>query len=302
MIRAKNIVMTGATSGFGVEYVKQLMKIIPNATIYLFARDESKFEALQEFASDSGSMRFVYCNLLNIESILSAIDEVLKHTKSIDLLIHNAGLFPSKSKQGILLGEQKVEHALMVNHLAPMIMTLLFAPALKQSPNGRVVCTSSFQHANGNLNNFDFMFEKSKYSAMTAYQNSKLYNLVAFGHLASSFSTSFDCYAFDPGIVDTQMTQQAMPLGVRFLYPALRYFFRDIAKGAETGVYLSTQPLNTHKTKFYFRDKEPIKPHSSVGANKLAKHLFEASFVLIKEALPASSQHVIYELILDLQA
>ena len=63
------------------------------------------------------------------------------------------------------------------NHLGHFALTGQLMPLLKQTPNSRIVNTSSMAHKSGNIDFEDFDWTKRKYKTMQAYSDSKIANL-----------------------------------------------------------------------------------------------------------------------------
>ena len=145
--------------------------------------------------------------------------------------------------------------------------------------------TSSFQHFNAKLRLDNINFKKSKFSAMLAYQNSKLCITLSTRHLATHLNPNITFTCFDPGIVDTSMTKDAVPKIPNWAYPVVSYLFRDGKKGAETGIYLSLVENEKLESGGYYKDKV-LKQASSVAKSlELADQLHQLSMEYIQPYL-----------------
>lgn len=279
----KAVVMTGATSGFGVNWFQGLSKEI-DADFYLLARSQDKFKSLLKAApiNIQKNIHFVACELSSLESIADAVNYVKKQVTSVDVLINNAGIFPSDLPR---FNDDNIELTFVVNHLAPLLITLLLEEKLKKGDSPKVINTSSFQHFNANLHLDDINFNNSKYSAMLAYQNSKLCNILSTRHLPLLLSKNISVNCFDPGIVDTGMTKNAIPKILTWAHPLIRAFFRDKAKGSETGIYLSLDGKVDNSTGGYYRDKQLKKPSEVAQSESIAEQLHQISINIIRPYL-----------------
>ncbi|GAB4505685.1 MAG: hypothetical protein Fur0043_26820 [Anaerolineales bacterium] len=91
----------------------------------------------------------------------------------------------------------------LVNHLAPFLLTNLLLDALRASPAGRIVNVASEAHRSGRLN-FDDLDFRQGYSGMQAYARAKLANILFTRELAGRLTgTTVTANALHPGVVAT---------------------------------------------------------------------------------------------------
>lgn len=276
----KVVVMTGATSGFGVNWFQSLSKII-DADFFILARNRDKFQSLLKGVASNvkKDVHFVECELSSLASVSKAINNIKEQVTSVDVLINNAGIFPTDSP---CFNGNDLEMTFVVNHLAPLLITLLLEAKLRNAHSSKIINTSSFQHFNAKLNLDDIHFKDSEYSAMLAYQNSKLCTVLSTRHLATLLDENISVNCFDPGIVDTSMTQKAFPKALRWTHPFLRSFFRNGEKGAETGIYLCIERDVDEKTGGYYKDNRLKKPSLTAQSQFVAEQLHHLSIDLIR--------------------
>ncbi|MDO6695275.1 SDR family NAD(P)-dependent oxidoreductase [Aliiglaciecola sp. 3_MG-2023] len=279
----KVVVMTGATSGFGASWFHSLTKEI-DAEFFILARNKDKFQSLLTGVPTNvkKDVHFVECELSSFVSVFNAIGSIKAQVTSVDILINNAGIFPSDLP---CYNSDALEMAFVVNHLAPLLITLLLEEKLRNANLSKIVNTSSFQHFNAKLNLEDVNFKGSEYSAMLAYQNSKLCTVLSTRYLSTFLGKNISINCFDPGIVDTSMTQKAFPKVLRWTHPLLRTFFRNGAKGAETGIYLSTERNVEQNTGGYYKDKRLKQPSLTAQSKIIASQLHQMSTELIRPYL-----------------
>jgi NAD(P)-dependent dehydrogenase (short-subunit alcohol dehydrogenase family) len=281
------VVMTGATSGFGVAWLKALTKDF-SADFYIVARSNEKFESLAADLPKSiqQNLHYVPCDLVSLKSVALAAQMINKQVDSIDILINNAGVFPTAEPS---FTEENIELTLVVNHLAPFLLTMLLEERLSNASSARVVNTSSFQHYPANLNVDDLGFTNSHYTPMLAYQNSKLCTVLFTRALSQYLSnTNVNVNCFDPGIVDTDMTASALPKLLSWAHPLLRVFFRSLEKGAETGVYLSLNKSVEEQSGGYYLNKKLKTPSVSAQSKDLSEQLWQVSMGLVEPYLDGS--------------
>lgn len=172
-LKNKNIVITGASSGLGLEAVRQLAPT--GANLLLGCRDVKKAQdALREVTRrGAGQIEIEVLDLANLESVRAFADRVRQRMPVVDILINNAGVMMPP------FGLTREGHELQfgTNHLGHFLLTQQLMPSLAASPSGRVISVSSMAHRRGSLN-LDRPWTEANYNPMKAYADSKLANLV----------------------------------------------------------------------------------------------------------------------------
>jgi len=166
-LNGKVIVITGGTTGLGLESAKRLAAA--GATIVLTARTEAKAakaitdvrEYLDDITGaqsslangdgdgDNKSRHRVYAVTLNLddmESITSfprRYDALALPSKTIDVLMNNAGVAAIPQRE---LTTDGFERTFQSNHLGPFVLTALLFPYLNRREGSRVVNVSSYAH------------------------------------------------------------------------------------------------------------------------------------------------------------
>ena len=87
----KIAVVTGASSGLGVQFAKALAN--QGADIAICARRVDKLEAVKKEVEEYGVKCYVHaCDVTKVEDIKTTVQDVLAHYGKIDILVNNAGL------------------------------------------------------------------------------------------------------------------------------------------------------------------------------------------------------------------
>lgn len=260
----EKIIISGVTSGFGIEWLYELDKT-KKAEFFILARNEEKFKTLVKDRPLKNITHFIECDFSSFESIDLAIEEIASITDSIDVLINNAGVW---SGEDIEYSQDGVEMTFAVNVLAPYYLTGKILPLLKNTNKSKIINTASFRYSDAKVDKADIEL-KNNYNAELAYCNSKLFTILFTRYLAkiiSGSNISINC--FDPGMVDTPMLKKAFPKKILFLYPLIRKFIaRSTRKGAETGIFLSNIESENIVSGAYFKDKK-IKKISAVAEDE----------------------------------
>jgi NAD(P)-dependent dehydrogenase (short-subunit alcohol dehydrogenase family) len=167
--KARNILITGASSGLGLEAVRQLA---PQGGRFLIGvRDVEK--ARQAMGDIQADIQIEKLDLSSFESVRTFAARALELMPELDLLINNAGVMMppfSTTREGF-------EIQFGTNHLGHFLLTSLLLPALKRGKDARIVSVSSNAHKQGKLD-LDHRWTADNYSTLRAYADSKLANLV----------------------------------------------------------------------------------------------------------------------------
>ncbi len=267
----EHIVITGATSGFGVNWIYELDKT-REAVFFVLGRDEKKFNDMVKKSPLKNTIHFINCELDSFFSINNAVNEIKGITDKVDFLINNAGVWSSET---ISMSQDNIEMTLAVNQLAPYVLSGKLLPLLKASENASIINTASFRHSDAKIDLNDIEL-KNSFDAEQAYCNSKLYSILFTKKLAGMLSnTQVSVNCFDPGIVDTPMLSQAFPKSLNVIFPLFRRVVaRAPDKGAETGVFL-TKNLNI--TGGYFKDCKPKKVSKQAMSASISDWLWSES-------------------------
>lgn len=179
-LQSQVIIVTGANSGCGLETARQLVK--QGATVILACRSRERGE---EAAKDVGGKFLTTMDLASLESVKAFVDTFLSEFDRLDALINNAGIMAcpyGKTKDGF-------ETQIGCNHLAHFYLMRLLTPLLLKTaettgkPSRFVALSSCAASATGvmetghaEIHFDDLMWEKTEYSELKAYQQSKLAN------------------------------------------------------------------------------------------------------------------------------
>ena len=240
-LHGKKVIVTGASSGIGVETARALAQA--GAAVVLAVRSveagnqlKARFEA--ELPKGSGEVSVAKLDLSDLRSVraFSAGDGPL------DVLINNAGVM------GPPLGftAQGYETQIGTNHLGHFLLTQLLMPRLLKARRGRVVNVASDLHQSGTGANLfatletDRKYEARKYSGQTAYGDSKLANVLFARALARRLPANVQTWSLHPGVIATNLTR-SYPRALQVVWKALAPIFgKSPSQGAATSVWAAT--------------------------------------------------------------
>lgn len=225
----KTVFITGANTGLGFEAAKVLAA--KGARVLIGCRSKEKAQRarktiLAEYPK--ADIAVVELDLANLASVSRAAKVVAKEPQ-LDMLINNAGIMIPPYE----LTDDGFESQFGVNHLGPFALTGLLLDKLRETPNARIVSTSSIAHKRGKIH-FDDINAERGYNAIVRYSQSKLANLYFAYELQRRLEAAGDTVisvAAHPGIADTELTRY-IPKALRLMTPLFRPLFNSPAQGA----------------------------------------------------------------------
>jgi NAD(P)-dependent dehydrogenase (short-subunit alcohol dehydrogenase family) len=260
----KTAVVTGGNRGIGRAVVKDLAA--QGWRVVFVARDEVKGREV-EAALSSNKVQFVQGDLSSVRTTKLAAERVLEVAPVIDVLVHNAGVWPSRLE----LNEDGVEHAFAVNHVAPFVLNRLLEDAIANSEeehHRRVVVVSAGLYIKGRVDT-DVTKKVAlgeAFHPLRTYADTKLCNLLLLDrtskHLANRGIT---INAVHPGVIRTELGDRGGPLGL--LVRAVKLLWKKPEEGAKPVVRLATDPSLKGVTNRYFHLDEEM-PLADVAKNE----------------------------------
>lgn len=266
-LRGRTAMVTGASSGLGVETARSLARC--GARVIMAARDENKTHvAIHAIARQVPGADLVYMplDLSDRESIVRCAEGVQRSLTSLDLLINNAGVMACPLRRTV----EGWEWQLAVNHIGHFLLTGELVPALLRAPEPRIVNLTSGGHQLGAPDPLDPHFIQRPYDKWLAYGQSKTANI---WHALALFERLGDrgvsAFAVHPGAVGTDLGRHISDGEVEDLRgaaedtPALD--FKTIPQGAATSVWAATSASLNGMGGLYLEDCQIGKPVQGEG-------------------------------------
>ena len=274
-IRGKTVLVTGATSGIGLEASVALAR--QGARVIMVGRNQAKTEAARaDVASRSGSKEVSYllADFASQASVRALANAVRSQADRLDVLVNNAG---GVNKARTVTADG-IETTFAVNHLGYFLLTNLLLDLVVKSAPARVVTVASVGHRRGTLDFEDLGFERGGYSIMRAYSRSKLANILFANELARRRAGSgVTSNSLHPGSVDTNIWSGAPLWAKPIIQVLLRPFFISAEKGGERIVQLAASPELEGVTGKYFEDGKVVDPAPLARDASLATRLWDVS-------------------------
>ena len=125
----KHVVITGGTSGIGLELVRQLYK---QNRISVIARPSRRLKELRQAFPNA---TVVEADLSDSNSVATAADAIVKLNKPVDVLINNAAVQFTAHFMDDDFCVETIKREIDVNLTTPAMLIYLLLPALTQSGN-----------------------------------------------------------------------------------------------------------------------------------------------------------------------
>ncbi|MFZ1381472.1 MAG: SDR family NAD(P)-dependent oxidoreductase [Scrofimicrobium sp.] len=259
MTEKKTILVTGATSGLGIEEAKAFLN--EGHTVILHGRNKSKaMKVKQELIEETGNpnVDVMIANLESMAEVKKLAEEFQAKYDHLDVLVNNAGNQYGANWQGTAEG---LEKTMAVNFFAPTLLSLLLVDSLKKSPHGRIVTVSSASHDQGGKPFIDDIELKDHYTYGRVYGLSKLYVIWAMRALHKQLLErgidTIDVNYTHPGTAKTNLGEsEQRPLLMKILFGAwVPLFGTSAEKGAQPTIRAAMDPTLQGQSNLYLGPK-----------------------------------------------
>ena len=229
----KVVVMTGATSGLGLEAAGAFARM--GATLELIARNKVKAQsichALRE-STKNPNVRVVVADAGDLAALRQAAHDLLERHTAIDVLIHNAGALDDVRQ----VSPQGIELTVASQVVGPFLLTGLLLPALKAASPSRVIFVSSGGLYSEPLRVENLEMSAARYDGVKAYARAKRAQATLSELWAERLEPEgVHVFAMHPGWADTPGVARSLPRFRRVVGPMLR----TPAEGADTLIWLA---------------------------------------------------------------
>ncbi|KAK7283634.1 hypothetical protein RIF29_13277 [Crotalaria pallida] len=281
-------IVTGATSGIGTETARVLA--LRGVHVVMGIRNMAAGREIKEAILRDNSTAKIDTMELDLSSMESVRKFALQFNSCglpLNILVNNAGIMATP----FTLSKDNIELQFATNHIGHFLLTNLLLETMKktaveQGKEGRIVNVSSRRHQLSYPEGirFDKINDKSGYSSLSAYGQSKLANVVHANELARRLKdegSAITANSVSPGPIATNL----------FRYHALfdglvgllgKYVMKNIQQGAATTCYVALHPQVEGLTGCYFADSNLAEASSQATDPELAWRLWEYSSNLVK--------------------
>eukprot|EP00542_Grammatophora_oceanica_P014722 CAMPEP_0194028316 /NCGR_PEP_ID=MMETSP0009_2-20130614/2318_1 /TAXON_ID=210454 /ORGANISM="Grammatophora oceanica, Strain CCMP 410" /LENGTH=307 /DNA_ID=CAMNT_0038667669 /DNA_START=50 /DNA_END=973 /DNA_ORIENTATION=- len=280
-MKDKVCIVTGANSGIGYALALALASL--DAHVVMVCRDLHTGHDAMEKISDTfpdAKVDLVQGNLGTLSATRSLAENLLKeYPDKIDVLIHNAGVWPQVLKRN---DEDGLEEAFCVNHLAPFLLTQKLKERLitSSSPGAcsRIVFVSAGLAVHGKVDLTQLPYGMD-FSRMTTYRNTKLCSILTLKKWTKAFAgTSVTVNMVHPGVIRTNLGASEDWTG--WFVRQVKKTWKTPDKGAEAPLFLATSDEVEGKTGLYYNEKEVMELPENCTNEQVAKEVWTLSMSL----------------------
>ena len=264
------VLVTGATDGIGRETAHELARRGYRVIVHGRKSEKLAAEVSSLSALGTGGALSVRADFSHLDDVRSMVAELESEDLRLDVLVNNAGIYAKRDERT----SDGLESTMVVNHLAPFLLTHLLLASSVGAGLSRIVNVSSVAHARGRLDADDPGGKGSTFDPYGSYAASKLANVLFTVELARRLGSSPTVNALHPGVVSTKLLTK----GFEIEGPD------SLAEGAATSVYLVTSPDVANVTGRYFDACRESRPSTASQDAKVAARLYERSCELVSVA------------------
>jgi len=193
-------------------------------------------------------------------------------------LVNNAGAYFAEHT----LTADDLELTFALNHMGYFLAARGLLPCLRRSESARIVNVSSMGHKMGSIDFDDLQYTTRKYKAMGAYCASKLLNILFTKALARRLEPEgITVNTLHPGAIRSGFAVKETD----FFGALVRFgsvFLKSPERGAQTSIYLASDPAVAEITGEYFVNRKPRKPSKAARSQEDSERLWEISESLVK--------------------
>jgi NAD(P)-dependent dehydrogenase (short-subunit alcohol dehydrogenase family) len=142
VIKGKRVLITGASSGIGLETALKVGEA--GGEVLLVSRTREKLEEVAKQVEEAGGTAHVHpADLSDLEDIDRLAAEVLEQHGGVDVLVNNAGRSIRRSVERSYDRFHDFERTMQLNYFGALKLILAFMPGMRERKGGHIINVSS---------------------------------------------------------------------------------------------------------------------------------------------------------------
>ena len=137
-LKNNTILITGGTSGFGLEFAKRLLQL--GNTVIVTGRDQAKLSSAKKNLT---GLHTFQSDVSNPEEIADLFEKVTSQFPKLNILINNAGQMRKISLHDTSIGISDITREIETNLMGPIRMVQAFLPHLKKMNSAAILNVTS---------------------------------------------------------------------------------------------------------------------------------------------------------------
>ncbi|CAK1541381.1 unnamed protein product [Leptosia nina] len=238
-LKGKTALVTGGTSGIGLEIAKDFAKRGARVIVASHRRSEGLTAITQIATVDNTEVVFKQLDLSSLRSVREFAKEILQSESHLHILVNNAGVCVEDN----FISKDGMNYVMQVNYYGHFLLTLLLLPLLKRSGRdkepAKIINMSSMAHR---LSLSDVNAYNNSNHWWSSYCNSKLC-LVLFARQLHNYFSAYNFHVVvncaDPGIVNTAIFKSRGDSLAKIVIFLILLFSRSPQMGAQPVVRLA---------------------------------------------------------------
>ena len=174
LMNGKTCLITGATSGIDEVAAHELDA--QGAIIVVNGRNEEKcITTVDNIKRKTGNTKvnYILADLSSQNEVRKLASKFKTQFNELNILINNAGVVIGNRQESV----DGIKMTFAVNHISHFLLTNLLLDTIKGSAPARIINVSSAVHSWSSIN-FEDLNGRKEYTAMNAYAQSKLSNIL----------------------------------------------------------------------------------------------------------------------------
>ena len=250
-LRGKRAIVTGGSSGIGVETARALAGA--GADVTLAVRDTRAGDRTAADITSTTGNPAIRVGRVDLADQASVAAFAASWDDPLHLLVNNAGVMALPELE---LTPEGWEMQFATNHLGHFALALGLHNALAADGDARIVSLSSRGHLRSPVVFDDLFFQDRPYDPWLAYGQSKTANVLFAVEATRRWAgDGINANAVHPGaIAETNLSRHMAPAAVAALRDSGLFRYKTIEQGAATSVLVATSPQLEGIGGRYFED------------------------------------------------